>query len=87
MAADSAQINVLPIPEIQPEPFDILEASNVNEEIDSVESTTFYESSSQLNLWKLSPVKQDSEATQYSQAEYPLTDLSPEERQALDWRS
>jgi len=81
---DNAQINVSPIPEAQPEPCNISEASNVNEGNDSVESITFYEGSSRSESPETVTSETISEATQYSQADYPLTDLSPEERQALD---
>jgi tetratricopeptide (TPR) repeat protein len=77
---DDAQIEVLPILEAQPEPCNVLEANDTNEGVDTVESVTFYESSSLSE----SPETVISESTQYSQMDYPLTDLSPEERQSLE---
>jgi tetratricopeptide (TPR) repeat protein len=82
-SAESAQIDLSPVSELQLEPFDILETSNVNEE-DAVESITFYESNSHTESQEIAINETDAEAAQYSQTDYPLTDLSPEERQALD---
>ena len=79
--AESAQINLSPVSEVQPE---ILEISNENEETDTVENVTFYESNSHNESQETVISETDAEAAQYSQTEYPLTDLSPEERQALD---
>ena len=79
--AESAQINLSPVSEVQPE---ILEISNENEETDTVETVTFYESNSHNESQETVISETDAEAAQYSQTEYPLTDLSPEERQALD---
>ncbi len=81
---DSAQINASPISEAQPEPFSISEAGNVDEGNDSVDSITFYESNSHVESLETVTSETDLEATHYSQADYPLIDLSPEERQALD---
>jgi len=49
-----------------------------------VESITFYEGSSHSESPETVTNETNSEAAQYSQADYPLNDLSPEERQALD---
>jgi len=83
MAVDNAPTIMLPISEMQPEPDNVLEASDINEEIGSVENATFYENNSQSESLETVTSETGSEATQYSQMEYPLTDLSPEERQAL----
>jgi tetratricopeptide (TPR) repeat protein len=83
-ASNSAEISVPPIAETQSEPGNTLEASNVDEEIDSVENAPFYESSIHTEPLEAVTSETGMEATQYSQVEYPLTDLSPEERQSLD---
>jgi tetratricopeptide (TPR) repeat protein len=82
--ADSPEISALPIPETQPESCDTSEAGDVNVEIDSVGSTVFYESSIHTEPLETVTSETGLEATQYSQMEYPLADLSPEERQSLD---
>jgi tetratricopeptide (TPR) repeat protein len=81
---ESAQINMSPISEAQPEPLSISEASNMDEGNDSVDGINFYESSSHTESLETVTSETDLEATHYSQSEYPLLDLSPEERQALD---
>jgi len=83
-AIEDVQINVFPTSEIQPEACNISKSSNVNEENNSVENIVFYENSSQSKTLETITSETESEATQYSQVEFSLADLSPEERQALD---
>ena len=78
-----AQINAPPITETQPEPEDVSEASTVNEEIESVESVAFFENNSHSESVETVTSETDIEATQYSQVNYPLADLSAEEQQSL----
>jgi tetratricopeptide (TPR) repeat protein len=83
VVVDGAQIDVPSIIETQPAPGDISEASNVAQEIDSVESAAFFENYDHSKSVETVTIKTDAEATQYSQTDYPLADLSPEERQSL----
>jgi tetratricopeptide (TPR) repeat protein len=80
---ENVQIDPLPILELQTEPINISDAGNLNEEIVSAESITYDESS--IGSETIETVTHDIDAeTAYSQASYLLTDVSPEERQALD---
>jgi tetratricopeptide (TPR) repeat protein len=83
VGVDNAQADVPPIAEMQPEPVNILETNIINEEVESAESATLPEIDSQPELLEIAVSETDPEATQYSQIEYPLSDLSPEEKQAL----
>jgi tetratricopeptide (TPR) repeat protein len=78
---DAAQIDTMPISEMQTEP-DLSVEDNV-EVGHSLENISFYENSSSSESIESITSETSSEATQYSQVEYPLTDLSPEERQSL----
>jgi tetratricopeptide (TPR) repeat protein len=80
---ESTQIKLSPVSEVQPEPSNIFETVNVNGE-DAMESITFYESNSHAESQETVISETDAEAAQYSQVDYPLTGISPEERQALD---
>lgn len=77
------QVNA-PILEPRPEPDDILEDSKVNEVIHSVESAALFENNDPSESVETITSETSVEATQYSQMEYPLTDVSPEERQSLE---
>jgi tetratricopeptide (TPR) repeat protein len=78
---DSAEINTMPISEMQNE---LGLSAEDNVELDhSLENISFYENNNHSESMESITSETSSEATQYSQAEYPLTDLSPEERQSL----
>jgi tetratricopeptide (TPR) repeat protein len=80
---ENTQINE-PALETQTEPGDLSESDNVNEVVDAVESTIFFENNVVPESVETVTSETSVEATQYSQVEYPLTDVSPEERQALE---
>ena len=80
---DEPHINTPSITETQPAPGDVSEASIGNPEIDPVESVAFIENSSPSESVKIVIEETGEEATQYSQIDHPLADLSPEERQSL----
>ena len=84
IAVDNTQVEAPPILEMRSETYNVSEAGNGNEGIDAVESITFFESSGQSGSSETVTSETGLEATQYSQIDYPLTGLSPEERQSLE---
>ncbi|MBI5950782.1 MAG: tetratricopeptide repeat protein [Chloroflexi bacterium] len=83
---DDTQSDVLPIPPVEsPETCDISPADIAAEANDPfAENAAFDENVSYSEVPQTAAIETASEATQYSQTKYPLTDLSPEDRQALN---
>ena len=84
-SVDDTQTDAIPIPEESFESLDILETNVADEDNDSsMESAALHENVSYSESPQTAATETGSEATQYLQTEYPLTDLSPEEQQALN---